>query len=83
MSEQTIHPITAWLNKNADWTQLRLAEAVGVTQGQISQWVTCRRPIPIKQCVAIETVTGGFVTRKELRPSDWFLYWPELKEPTQ
>lgn len=26
----------------------------------------------------IERATEGLVTRKELRPDDWFLIWPEL-----
>ena len=28
----------------------------------------------------VEHVTNGAVTRKELRPSDWHLVWPELKD---
>jgi DNA-binding transcriptional regulator YdaS (Cro superfamily) len=28
--------------------------------------------------VAIEQVTNGAVTRKDLRPDDWHLIWPEL-----
>lgn len=30
------------------------------------------------RCVAIERVTGGAVTRRDLRPDDWWLIWPEL-----
>ena len=29
-------------------------------------------------CVAIERETSGKVTRKDLRPGDWDMYWPEL-----
>lgn len=28
--------------------------------------------------VAIERESGGSATRKELRPADWWLLWPEL-----
>ena len=28
----------------------------------------------------VEHVTNGAVTRKELRPNDWHLIWPELKD---
>jgi len=31
-------------------------------------------------CVAIERHTDGKVTRKQLRPRDWSLIWPELME---
>ena len=29
-------------------------------------------------CAGIERHSGGEVTRKELRPDDWNLIWPEL-----
>ena len=32
-------------------------------------------------CVAIESVTSGAVTRRDLRPDDWHLIWPELANP--
>lgn len=31
-------------------------------------------------CVAIEGVTDGKVTRRDLRPDDWQDIWPELAE---
>ncbi len=36
------------------------------------------RPVPVAKCVAIEKATNGEVTRKDLRPNDWHLIWPEL-----
>lgn len=32
-------------------------------------------------CVAIEGVTDGKVTRRDLRPDDWQDIWPELADP--
>lgn len=29
-------------------------------------------------CVLIESATGGAVTRRDLRPDDWWRIWPEL-----
>lgn len=50
-------------------TQQKLADALGLkSQGQVTQWVTGRRPVPPKQCIPIELATGGRVTRYELRP---------------
>jgi len=34
----------------------------------------------VGECVAIERATGGVVTRKDLRPDDWWKIWPELVE---
>lgn len=55
-----------------------LASAVGVSLGMISQWVNKTRPVSTERCVAIENVTKGKVTRKDLRPDDWAVIWPEL-----
>jgi hypothetical protein len=32
----------------------------------------------IPLAVSIEQTSGGAVTRRELRPADWWLIWPEL-----
>jgi DNA-binding transcriptional regulator YdaS (Cro superfamily) len=61
-------------------TAVRLASKLGVTPGFVSQWRTGVRPVPIAHCVAIEKATQGMVTRKDLRPDDWHLIWPELSD---
>lgn len=48
--------------------QRELAEAVGVHRSLVSQWATGRRPVAAKHAIPIETVTGGVVTRHDLRP---------------
>lgn len=60
--------------------QGQLARIVGVSAGAVSHWVRGYRPIPVERCAAIEVATGGKVTRRDLRPDDWHLIWPELKE---
>lgn len=55
-----------------------LAKDIGVTPVLISQWRNGIRPVPIERCVSIEQATAGQVTRKDLRPDDWHLIWPEL-----
>lgn len=57
-----------------------LARSLGVTLSMISQWVNGTRPVSAEKCVAIEQATAGAVTRKDLRPDDWHLIWPELAE---
>lgn len=49
-------------------SQSELARALGVTQGLVSHWVTGRVRITAERAIQIEEVTGGAVTRQELRP---------------
>ncbi|WP_168793570.1 transcriptional regulator [Paraburkholderia aromaticivorans] len=56
-----------------------LARAIGVKPPTVQQWVNGERPVPPSRCVAVERLTHGEVTRKELRPDDWAEYWPELE----
>lgn len=55
-----------------------LAKKLNVPSSLVSQWKTGVRPIPIERCPAIESATSGAVTRRDLRPDDWWLIWPEL-----
>lgn len=57
-----------------------LAAAIGVQPESISQWKTGFRKVPIERCVPIERATNCQVTRRDLRPEDWHLIWPELAE---
>lgn len=60
-------------------TQIALAKAIEAAPSFVNQWVKGNRPIPAAYCVAIERVTGGQVTRQELRPDDYWLVWPDLQ----
>lgn len=44
----------------------------------VSPWFTTDRLLPPEHCVAIEQATEREVMRWDLRPSDWWLIWPEL-----
>jgi DNA-binding transcriptional regulator YdaS (Cro superfamily) len=57
-----------------------LARRLDVPAMTVSQWATGKRPVPIIRCVEIEELTGGVVTRKQLRPDDWWQIWPDLRE---
>jgi len=62
----------------------KLASAIGVRQSAISNW-KARGTMPnAAYCFAIERATNGLVTRRDLRPNDWWAIWPELaeQEPT-
>ena len=58
-------------------SQAKLGRLVGVTRGQIHQWLNEWSEVPPKKCVLIEIVTG--VSRKKLR-ADWQELWPERAE---
>lgn len=63
-----------------------MARALGVAAPTVNQWVRGTRPVPIEHCAAIERATAGEITRRDLRPYDWHLIWPELAnqiEPVQ
>lgn len=64
-------------------SQRALAIALGVAPVNVSQWLSSAgvkgRQVPPKQCVRIEALTKGAVSRRELRPDDWRDIWPELE----
>lgn len=49
-------------------TQLQLAEALGVSQGLVSQWVLGKTKITPQKAIEIERATNKKVTRQELLP---------------
>lgn len=55
-----------------------LARMLGVSAPTVHEWKTLKRPVPARRCTAIERLTGGEVTRKDLRPDDYLDIWPEL-----
>lgn len=65
-----IHPL------DKPGVRIAIAAAIGVSPQAVSNWK--QREVPIEHCAAIEKASGGVVTRKELRPKDWHLIWPEL-----
>ena len=60
-------------------SQSALARELGLPQPVISRWAKGELEVPIIRCVQIEELTGGQVTRKQLRPDDWWQIWPELR----
>jgi DNA-binding transcriptional regulator YdaS (Cro superfamily) len=64
-------------------SQTALAVVLCVSKGAVSQWKNEDRRVPAAHCVVIERATNGAVTRRDLRPDDWHLIWPELTAPQQ
>ena len=73
------HPIDA--AADIVGSQAALAGLLGVTKAAVNQWKTEGRRVPFEHCASIELKTAGKVTRRDLRPNDWWLHWPELITP--
>ncbi|MEX3555197.1 MAG: YdaS family helix-turn-helix protein [Burkholderia gladioli] len=58
----------------------KLCRDIGAYAPDVSRWANGSRPVPPRWCVAIERITDGAVSRRDLRPDDWHLIWPELAE---
>ena len=56
----------------------QLADQINVSPAFLSQMASGIRSVSTKNAVAIEKATKGAVSRKDLRPADWRLHWPEL-----
>ena len=56
-----------------------VAAALGTSQSYLSQMLHGRKPWAPKYCIGIESITGGAVTRQDLRPHDALRIWPELR----
>lgn len=59
----------------------RFADTLGVSISFLSQMASGTAAISPARAVAIEQATNGAVTRRDLRPNDWHLIWPELAWP--
>ena len=55
-----------------------MASILGVTPQAVCFWRDGKRKLAPEYCASIERATGGAVTRRDLRPDDWHLVWPEL-----
>ncbi|MEY5098938.1 MAG: hypothetical protein RJA36_1657 [Pseudomonadota bacterium] len=58
--------------------QAKLAALIGVRQQHVWNWLNRGDAVPPEFCVAIERATDVKVTRRDLRPNDWWRIWPEL-----
>lgn len=47
-------------------SQNALANKLGITRGAVTSWK--KTGIPAERCIQIEKMTGGKITRQEMRP---------------
>lgn len=74
--------LSEYLNKLERGGKSAFARMIGAHASDLSDWCSGERPIPVRYCRAIESASGGVVSRVECRPDDWQVYWPELAQPS-
>jgi len=57
-----------------------LANTVGCSVGTLYQVALAHKNPSAKLATRIQAATNGVVSRRDLRPDDWHLIWPELIE---
>jgi DNA-binding transcriptional regulator YdaS (Cro superfamily) len=73
-----VKKLLAYLNSLSQEERQRLEAATGTTVAYLRKAVSAKQRIGAEICVAIEKATEGKVSRRDLRPMDWQLIWPEL-----
>lgn len=66
--------ILDWLKSADD----RAVSETGTTRGHLRQIAYGNRPASPEIASRLELATSGLITRKQLRPNDWSVIWPEL-----
>lgn len=59
------------------------ASNCGTTLGYLRKAASTGQVLGAEICVAAELASKGEVTRKDIRPTDWHLIWPELLDKPQ
>lgn len=72
--------LTQYLAQPSAKSASEIAREVGVSPAMVYQWKRHLRPIPTEYGALLEKATGGAVSRRDIRPDDWHLIWPELAE---
>lgn len=66
--------LLSWLKTSSD----EEVADTGTTRAYLKQIAYGNKRASAEVAAAVERVTGGGTTRKDLRPDDWHLVWPEL-----
>lgn len=69
--------LKSWLSRERG-RGVGLARHLSVPPSFVSKMADGSKPIPVEHGAAIETFTGGAVTRQSMFPNDWQRIWPEL-----
>ena len=72
--------LLAYINKSSLDERARFCSEVGTTEGYLRKACSTGQKLGPALCVSIERATNGAVTRRDLRPHDWYSIWPELAD---
>lgn len=72
--------LRAYLKTLTPEGQRDYAVASGTTIGYLRKALSTREVLREKLCAQLEVNSAGAVTRRNLRPHDWAVCWPELAE---
>lgn len=71
-----------YLNSLPQAERQPFAVSCGTTEGYMRKAASVGDVLNATVCTAIERITCGKVNRQMLRPTDYWLIWPDLPEPT-
>lgn len=60
-----------------------IAALAGMNEQYLYQCITGRKAMKPLEALRIEGLSGGRLTRRDLRPNDYWLVWPDLPEPNK
>lgn len=70
--------LIAYIRRADDDERKRVCAECQTSIGYLRKAASVGQLLGASLCVRIERVTGGAVTRRDLRPDDWHQIWPEL-----
>lgn len=75
-----MNKLLAYIKQLGKADRIAFFSAIGTTEGYVRKVASAGKLLGVAICVAIEQQSQRVVTRKDLRPDDWHLLWPELRE---
>jgi DNA-binding transcriptional regulator YdaS (Cro superfamily) len=70
-----------YINSLSPEDRSRFEGVAGTSIGYLRKAASAKQVLGAATCVGVERASGGVITRKQLRPEDWHLIWPELAAP--
>jgi len=70
--------LLSFLNSLASADQAEFAARCSTSVGYLRKAISKGQRLGASLCAAAERESAGAVTRRDLRPDDWRLIWPEL-----
>lgn len=58
--------------------QAAAGRLINVSRKEVNRWVQ-RGFFPVERCMPLEDASSGVLARRLLRPGDWSVHWPDLR----